>query len=67
LYLVPTVRNADVHYHAPHLTSEEDCSLSEDDIARCCYGLLASQIFKNNEEYVRRQFVFGLLQVQLKV
>ncbi|KAF1352188.1 hypothetical protein BDV97DRAFT_348923 [Delphinella strobiligena] len=35
---------------------------SEDDLANCCYGLMDSQLFQDNKDYVRRQFVFGLLQ-----
>lgn len=35
---------------------------SEYDIARCCYKLLDSHLFATNHDYVRRQFVYGLLQ-----
>ncbi|GAB7351346.1 hypothetical protein MBLNU459_g2032t2 [Dothideomycetes sp. NU459] len=35
---------------------------SEYDIARCCYVLLDSDLFGQNKDYVRRQFVYGLLQ-----
>lgn len=48
--------------NTPVLTRKEDYFLSEYDLARCCYGLLDSQLFLDNKEYVRRQFAFGLLQ-----
>lgn len=35
---------------------------SEHDLARCCWALLDSPLFQDNKDYVRRQFVFGLLQ-----
>ncbi|KAL1301665.1 hypothetical protein AAFC00_005884 [Neodothiora populina] len=42
--------------------SDQEYCLSEYDLARCCYGLLESRLFQENKDYVRRQFVFGLLQ-----
>ncbi|KAK5007020.1 hypothetical protein LTR28_005772, partial [Elasticomyces elasticus] len=41
---------------------EEEYLHSEYDIARCCYRLLESALFQANQEYVRRQIVYGLLQ-----
>jgi len=35
------------------------------DFARCCYELLGSKTFAQNRDYVRRQFVYGILQVRL--
>ncbi|KXL44599.1 hypothetical protein M433DRAFT_68114 [Acidomyces richmondensis BFW] len=35
---------------------------SEYDIAKCCYKLLDSTLFQVNQEYVRRQFLYCLLQ-----
>ncbi|EME77562.1 uncharacterized protein MYCFIDRAFT_44922 [Pseudocercospora fijiensis CIRAD86] len=35
---------------------------SEYDIARCCYKLLDAPVFKENQEYVRRQILYCLLQ-----
>ncbi|CZT18574.1 related to Orc3p [Ramularia collo-cygni] len=35
---------------------------SEYDIARCCYRLLDAAIFKDNQDYVRRQILYCLLQ-----
>ncbi|KAK4951152.1 pre-rRNA processing, partial [Elasticomyces elasticus] len=42
--------------------NEEEYLHSEYDIARCCYRLLESALFQANQEYVRRQIVYGLLQ-----
>ncbi|KAI5202793.1 hypothetical protein E4T39_04468 [Aureobasidium subglaciale] len=36
---------------------------TEYDIARCCYRLIDSSLFIHNKDYVRRQFVYCLLQV----
>ncbi|KAF2717848.1 hypothetical protein K431DRAFT_322853 [Polychaeton citri CBS 116435] len=36
--------------------------LSEYDIAKCCYSLLDAPVFRQNEEYVRRQLLFCVLQ-----
>lgn len=35
---------------------------TEYDIARCCWKLLDSELFKKNEDYVRRQILYCLLQ-----
>lgn len=35
---------------------------TEYDIARCCYRLIDSPLFQQNKDYVRRQFVYCLLQ-----
>jgi hypothetical protein len=35
---------------------------TEYDIARCCYRLIDSPLFVQNKDYVRRQFVYCLLQ-----
>ncbi|KAH0070983.1 hypothetical protein KCU66_g22556, partial [Aureobasidium melanogenum] len=35
---------------------------TEYDIARCCYRLIDSPLFTQNKDYVRRQFVYCLLQ-----
>ncbi|EME40230.1 hypothetical protein DOTSEDRAFT_74886 [Dothistroma septosporum NZE10] len=35
---------------------------SEYDIARCCYKLLDSELFKEKQDYVRRQILYCLLQ-----
>ncbi|KAI7516874.1 hypothetical protein KC316_g20940, partial [Hortaea werneckii] len=40
----------------------EDFLLSEYDVARCCYKLLDAPLFQVNQEYVRRQFLYCLLQ-----
>ncbi|KAF2857638.1 hypothetical protein K470DRAFT_266686 [Piedraia hortae CBS 480.64] len=37
-------------------------SRSEHDIARCSYILLKSKVFRSNQDYVRRQFLYCLLQ-----
>lgn len=37
---------------------------SEYDIARCCYKLLSAKLFADNQEYVRRQILYCLLQVR---
>ena len=37
--------------------------LSENDISRCSYKLFASEIFAAHADYVRRQIIYGLLQV----
>lgn len=49
-------------YLAFAATFREDYLETEYDIARCCYELLGAKLFKGNREYVRRQFVYGLLQ-----
>lgn len=36
---------------------------SEDEIGRSCYSLLDSKLFNANEDYIRRQVVAALLQV----
>lgn len=36
---------------------------TEYDVARCSIKLLQSSLFTNNKEYVRRQIIYGLLQV----
>jgi len=41
----------------------EDYLHSEYDIARCCYKLLDTKLFQENSDYVRRQFLYCLLQV----
>lgn len=38
---------------------------SELDVTRCSYKLLASNIFVAHTDYVRRQMVYGLLQVRI--
>ncbi|KAI7687562.1 hypothetical protein KC353_g20207, partial [Hortaea werneckii] len=42
---------------------KKDFLLSEYDVARCCYKLLDAPLFQVNQEYVRRQFLYCLLQV----
>lgn len=37
---------------------------SEYDVARCSYKLLSSGLFAAHADYVRRQIVYGLLQVR---
>jgi hypothetical protein len=39
---------------------------SEHDVDRCSYILLSSALFEKNEDYVRRQIVYCLLQVRLQ-
>ncbi|KAI7596265.1 hypothetical protein KC346_g15240 [Hortaea werneckii] len=41
---------------------KKDFLLSEYDVARCCYKLLDAPLFQVNQEYVRRQFLYCLLQ-----
>jgi len=48
----------------PWLTHSADYLSSDYDLARCCYALLGSEVFQQNREYVRRQFIYGLLQVR---
>ncbi|KAF2838593.1 hypothetical protein M501DRAFT_1004364 [Patellaria atrata CBS 101060] len=43
-------------------TFKEEYLKSEYDIARCSYKLLESRIFRAHKEYVRRQFIYCLLQ-----
>lgn len=38
---------------------------SELDVTRCSYKLLTSNIFVAHTDYVRRQMVYGLLQVRI--
>jgi len=47
------------------LTCLDDYLQSEYDVAQCIYKLIASPIFKENKEYVRRQLVYCILQVHL--
>lgn len=41
---------------------KQDYLRSEYDIARCCYKLLDAPLFRHNQEYVRRQILYSLLQ-----
>lgn len=45
------------------MTGKEEYLQSDYDIARCSYKLLESAIFTSNKDYVRRQIIYGLLQV----
>jgi hypothetical protein len=47
-----------------HLVAKarDDYLDSEDDIASCSQGLLASQIYRGNSDYVRMQIIYSLLQ-----
>jgi hypothetical protein len=36
------------------------------DISRCSYELLSSSLFSKHVDYVRRQIIYGLLQVCMK-
>jgi len=36
---------------------------SEYDVAKYCYRLLDAELFQGNQDYVRRQFLYCLLQV----
>ena len=36
---------------------------SSNDLARCCFELCGSGLFHSNRDYVRRQFIYSLLQV----
>lgn len=45
------------------LTLSEEYLQSEDDIKQCAYKLLGCPVFYKNKDYVRRQFVYCLLQV----
>jgi hypothetical protein len=44
------------------LTRQESYLPADADIARCSSHLLSSPLFAHHAEYVRRQFVYGLLQ-----
>ena len=46
------------------LNTLEDYLPSEEDLTRCSYKLLESPIFAAQSDYVRRQFVYSLLQVE---
>jgi hypothetical protein len=46
------------------LTGKGEYLQSDYDVARCCYKLLESALFKAHQDYVRRQVVYGLLQVR---
>jgi hypothetical protein len=58
---MPTILepNTDGQYIDEYLKSEYD-------VARCTFKLLESTLFKAHMEYVRRQIVYGLLQVSLE-
>lgn len=49
---------------APVLTPSEEYLQTENDIHQCVYKLLGTTLFRQNKEYVRRQFVYCLLQVR---
>lgn len=42
----------------------DDFLRSEYDVSRCSYRLFASTIFAAHADYVRRQIIYGLLQVE---
>ncbi|WPG97929.1 Hypothetical protein R9X50_00071200 [Acrodontium crateriforme] len=43
-------------------TAKQEFMNSEYDVARCCYKLLDSTLFQSNQDYVRRQMLYCLLQ-----
>jgi len=60
-HLLPGCPWAEAVWHI--LTGRKDVYLpSEYDIARCCYKLLDADLFQSNQDYVRRQFLYCLLQ-----
>ncbi|KAK4542410.1 hypothetical protein LTR36_006867 [Oleoguttula mirabilis] len=43
-------------------TFKQEYLHSEYDIARCCYKLLDAKLFQHNHDYIRRQFLYCLLE-----
>ncbi|KAI6845562.1 hypothetical protein KC358_g3246 [Hortaea werneckii] len=57
--LIDDVLRSYLEFTAEH---KKDFLLSGYDVARCCYKLLDAPLFQVNQEYVRRQFLYCLLQ-----
>lgn len=46
------------------LTFQESYVKNEQDVLRCSYALWSSDLFSKNDDYIRRQIVYALLQVR---
>ncbi|KAK5133048.1 hypothetical protein LTR08_008253 [Meristemomyces frigidus] len=56
------IDNALRAYLAITAESKQEFLQSEQDVARCCYKLLDSELFHTNQDYIRRQFLYCLLE-----